>query len=117
VTDPGLLVHYIWTPVLPADDRTAALAMALRFADHRAHHWWDADRELAYSMADTLRISRGDSLGQLRRAIAWDVYLIYGRGRSTLSEPDFWMHQLAVKHAPRLDPGEFRRRVECLLWP
>jgi hypothetical protein len=78
-------------------------------ADRRARHYWDGMGWL------------GDAYGRVLRTpgSAWDVYLLYGRGRSwsgTLPpKPDFWMHQLSgVAAAPRLDPEVLYQRVEQL---
>ena len=40
---------------------------------------------------------------------AWDIYLAYPRGNADINAPDFWMHQLAIDHAPRFDAAEWRR--------
>lgn len=105
-----------WVPMLPPDTGAAAEAAARAFP--AAKHYWDGDRRLAMEMGRTLGITAKESLGvDGGPGLAWDVYLAYGRGHSALGEPDFWMHQLAVRHAPRLDPDEFRRRVERLLAP
>lgn len=66
-------------------------------------------------MAGVLRIDRQSSLSALGQAIAWDVYLAYGRGKDLGQEPDFWMHQLNVTHAPRLDAAMWIAKVQALL--
>ena len=112
---PDLRLHFVWVPMLPADDRQAAAAAAQRLAEPRALHYWDGERHLARHLAERLNIGSRESLGVEGGAgFAWDVYLAYGRGSREIGRPAFWMHQLGVTHAPRLNAGEFRRRVEKL---
>jgi hypothetical protein len=124
VPHPGLRVHYVWAPVLPPDDRAAAEAAAERLAEPRpdgrpsgrARHYWDGERRLAQRLGESLGISAKESLGiEGGTGLAWDVYLAYERGASDLFRPTFWMHQLGVTHAPRLDAAAFRQQVEGLL--
>ncbi len=116
VPHPDLRLRYVWVPVLPPDDRTAAEAAAERFAEPRARHYWDGERRLAQRLGESLGISARESLGaEGGSGLAWDVYLAYERGASDLFRPSFWMHQLGVTHAPRLDTAAFRQRVEGLL--
>ena len=113
---PDLRVRYVWVPVLPADDMAAATAAVERFAEPRATHYWDGERRLAQRLGEALGISAKESLGaEGGSGLAWDVYLAYERGAADLFSPKFWMHQLGVTHAPRLDAAAFRERVEGLL--
>jgi hypothetical protein len=112
----ALQTYVVWVPMLPPDTAEAAEAAAAGFPG--ASHYWDAGRVLAVQLGRTLGITSLESIGAPGdHGLAWDVYLAYGRGNTNLHEPDFWMHQLAVKHVPRLDPDEFRRQVEPLLPP
>src|SRR5574341_1910948 len=113
MSDPDLRVYYAWVPMLPADDRTAALAVKQTFGEPRAIHFWDGERYLARRMSPALGIdSRPETAVGDVKQFAWDVYLAYGRGATEIERPDFWMHQLAIDHAPRLDADEWRRRVK-----
>ncbi len=121
---PDLRVRYVWVPVLPPDDPAAAAAAAERFAEPRpdgppsgrATHYWDGERGLAQRLGESLGISAKGSLGvEGGSGLAWDVYLAYERGATDLFSPAFWMHQLGVTHAPRLDTAAFRERVGGLL--
>jgi hypothetical protein len=83
--------------------------MAL-ITDPRAQQYWDAGGWL------------GDAYGRVLQTpgAAWDVYLVYRRGRSwdgiLPPKPDYWMHQLSgVINAPHLDPDVLRQHVENLL--
>ncbi len=113
--NPDLRVRYVWAPVLPPDNR-AAEAAAERFADPRAVHYWDGERQLAQRLGKALGISAKESIGvEGGTGLAWDVYLAYERGAADLFSPKFWMHQLGVTHAPRLDAAAFRAQVQGLL--
>ena len=113
---PDLRVHYVWVPMLPPDDEEAAARAAEGLAEPRASHYWDGERRLAREMAQALRISARDFIGAGDGpGLAWDVYLAYGRGAVDLTRPAFWMHQLAVTHAPRLEGEAFRQSVSALL--
>ena len=111
VPHPDLRLRYVWVPVLPPDNIDAARAAAEGLTEPRAAHYWDGERRLAQRLGESLGITAQQSLAGL----AWDVYLAYERSESDLFRPSFWMHQLGVTHAPRLDTAAFRRRVEGLL--
>jgi hypothetical protein len=116
VTHPDLRAYYVWVPMLPPDDEAAAAAVAAHFAEPRALHYWDGQRRLARELGEALLISARDSIGAgSGPGFAWDVYLAYPRGAVDLTRPAFWMHHLAVTHAPRLDAEAFRSGVERLL--
>src|SRR3990172_8923899 len=111
-----LRAYYVWVPMLPPDDEAAADAVAAHFAEPRASHYWDGERALAREMGQALRISARDSIGAGDGpGFAWDVYMAYPRGAVDLTRPAFWMHQLGVPHAPRLDGEAFRSGGERLL--
>ena len=116
VSNPDLRVYFAWTPMLPADSEAAAGLAALAIRDARAAHYWDGERHLVRRMGAALGIRGEESIPLAHGAgAAWDVYLAYGRGDADIDKPAFWMHQLGVKHAPRLDAEEWRRRIEGLL--
>ena len=111
-----LRAHFVWVPMLPADNEAAARAAARRFAHPRAIHYWDAERHLSRRLAQALGIdTRPSAAPGDDPPFAWDVYLAYRRGNTNIEAPDFCMHQLAVDHAPRLDAGEWRRHLDGLL--
>ena len=112
----GLRAYYVWVPMLPPDDEAAAEAASARLAEPCALHYWDGERHLARELGEALQISAHDSTGAgTGPGFAWDVYMAYPRGAVDLTRPAFWMHQLTVTHAPRLDAEVFRQRVEELL--
>jgi hypothetical protein len=114
--DADVRTYYVWVPMLGSDDEAAARAAGRRFAEPRATHYWDCDRHLSRRVAKALDIDTrlSAALGD-DPAFAWDVYLAYRRGNADLQRPDFWMHQLAVDHAPRLNLGEWRSQVRRLV--
>ena len=116
IPSDDLRAYFVWVPMLPGDNEAAATAAGQRFAEPRATHYWDGDRHFARHMAHALGIEsrRPAATGDVPE-FAWDVYLAYGASPKRIEQPDFWMHQLAVNHAPRLDPEEWRRRVRELL--
>ncbi len=112
----ALRTYVVWIPMLPPDSEAAAQEAARTLPS--AMHFWDGDRRLGAEMGRALGITAKESIGvDGGPGLAWDVYLAYGPGDVDIGHPRFWMHQLAVSHAPRLDPDEFRRQVERLLWP
>ena len=116
VPHPDLRLSYVWVPMLPPDNIAAAEVAAERLTEPRATHYWDGERQLAIRLGESLGITAQQSLAaEGGPGLAWDVYLAYERGASDLFRPSFWMHQLGVTHAPRLDTAAFRQRVEGLL--
>jgi hypothetical protein len=110
--DADLRACYVWVPMLPSDSETAASAAARRYAEARAIHYWDGERHLARRLATALAIDRRTSAAPGDDPpFAWDVYLAYGRGPKDIERPDFWMHQLAVDHAPRLNAGQWLDQI------
>ena len=113
---PDLRLSYVWVPMLPPDNIAAAEVAADGLTEPRATHYWDGERQLANRLGESLGITTQQSLAaEGGLGLAWDVYLTYERGASDLFRPSFWMHQLGVTHAPRLDTAAFRQRVEGLL--
>lgn len=95
VKDPSLVVHAIWTPILPTDRAITGEARA-RLTDPRVKHWWDATRWAQDGFRAPLHLPPGTP--------AWDVYLVYAPGvrwqRVAPPGPTFFMHQLR-KLGPR----------------
>jgi hypothetical protein len=114
--DAGVHAYFVWIPMLPSDDAQAAGDASHRFAEPRAAHYWDSRRHLSRRMAMTLGIdTRRSTAPSDESSFAWDVYLAYRRGNVDIAQPDFWMHQLAVEHAPRFDATEWRSQIERLV--
>jgi hypothetical protein len=114
--DAPLHTYYVWVPMLHSDNETAARAASALFAEPRAKHYWDGERHLSRHLATALAINtRRSAAPGDDPPFAWDVYLAYERGNAEIDAPDFWMHQLAIDHAPRFDPGEWRRLIGEML--
>src|SRR2546425_3878565 len=114
--DSRVHAYYVWVPMLPSDNATAAREASRRFAEPRATHNWDGDRLLARRMAVELAIDSRRSAGAGDEPpFAWDVYLAYRRGNRDITQPDFWTAQLAVEHAPRFDSDAWQRRITEML--
>ena len=114
--DSDVHAYYVWVPMLPSDNATAAGEASHRLAEPRATHYWDGDRPLSRRMAVELGIDSRRSAGAgAAPAFAWDVYLAYWRGSASIWAPDLWMHQLAVDHAPRFEPASWGRRITEML--
>jgi len=99
----------VWVPQLGAHREHVPSAARL-VTDRRAQQYWDEAGWL------------GDGYGLVLQTPgpAWDVYLLYGRGRRwddvLPPKPEYWMHQLSgVTAAPHLDPEVLRQQVERLL--
>jgi len=104
----------VWVPMLPPDTEGAAQTAAQALPG--AVHFWDGDRRLASELGRMLGITSAQSLGAPGgHGLAWDVYLAYGRGKALAGPPDFWMHQLAVDHAPRFNADEWRARIQAMI--
>jgi len=109
VGDARLRAHIIWLPMLPGDVRERAVEASAESTDERLTHYWDSQRLLGTAW--------GESLGL---EMAWDIYLVYGPGRTwrdSVPTPDYWMHQLsAARHVGQLlDSDSLVGRVEHLL--
>jgi hypothetical protein len=96
-------------PELRARESDVGYGTAL-VTDPRVRNYWDPNEALGKAYSQLLGIEGSP---------AWDVYFLYGRDArwtaSTPPKPVFWMHQLAVTIAPRLDPTVFRQHVDQLL--
>lgn len=80
---------FVFSPVMPGDNRDAAALRAEELADPRAVFLWDPDRRVGHALAGTLGMGRG--------GFAWDVYCLYppeAEWGGTLPAPALWVHQL-----------------------
>lgn len=96
--------------MLETDDLPSANQREGIFRDHHFTHRWDADRILGSLLSRTLN---------LKRSVAWDVYLAYPPGHiwdvELPSAPEFWMHQLdGDDPALFLDPLRLKSAVQAM---
>lgn len=100
----------IWTPMLAADNLTAATGREIKFLDPRVRQFWDPNRTSGQLLAQTLN---------LKAFIAWDVYLLYPPEHDWDAElppaPKFWMHQLDEEPTLYLDPNRLKNNVLALV--
>lgn len=101
--------------MLPADDLAAAESAAGQTADPAAQHYWDAGLHLSRHLGGALGIGHSRApTGEEAYGLAWDVYLLYGKGLQELEQPAFWMHQLGLDFAPALDPAALAAKAREL---
>jgi hypothetical protein len=84
-------------------------AATLRLPDERVSHFWDSEGILVKDYARILKL--GDRP-------AWDVFLLFGRDVEWKTEPptpDYWMHQLKLAPARRLDGNQLATEIAELL--
>jgi hypothetical protein len=102
---------FTWTPMLEKDDLASGNRAENKYSDTRITHYWDSEKILGGLLSKTLNI---------KRTIAWDVYLLYQPKHDWISEmpptPEFWMHQLTGENPSlRLDPLVFQRKVNTMI--
>jgi hypothetical protein len=107
--NPGLVGFVIWVPMLGGKASNVPEAAALA-PDRRVLHYWDASNDLGASYEHILPVSTGP---------AWDVYMLFAPGvvwsGAEPPRPSFWMHQLAISNAPRLDATIFANQARQML--
>ncbi|MGO8722040.1 MAG: hypothetical protein ACLQRM_04770 [Acidimicrobiales bacterium] len=108
-------IHVVWLPVLKGDTPEAAekSARALGTAA-QAFHYWDVDLALSKRYCELLKLE------QRGRAVAWDLYLIYGRGSRWTANPPvpkLWMQQLLLEDVPELERSLFVGQLRQMLEP
>jgi hypothetical protein len=110
-----LRVYVVWEPILPDDDAPSAARAARGFADPRVTQYWDPDRTLGLVLGERLGVPPRDP-GRVT-GVAWDVYLLFGRGARWADAPALWMNQLddvPLSKAPKLDGAALRERLRAL---
>lgn len=116
LADRGLRAFYVWTPVLAADDRDAAVRASAERDHPSAVHYWDDGARFARRMAGPLGLTPEETPSPLSPdPVAWDVYLLYPPAAADLYAPAHWAHQLPATRAPRLEAASFRQVVEGTL--
>lgn len=105
----NLVGFVIWVPMLGGTASNVPGAAALA-PDRRVSHYWDGSNDLGASYEHMLPVSTGP---------AWDVYMLFAPGvvwsGAEPPKPSFWMHQLAISNAPRLDAAVFADEARRML--
>jgi hypothetical protein len=103
----NLAAFIVWVPQLHGT-RPDAVQSSRTIDDRRTRHYWDGSYVSGPAFERTLHIDEP----------AWDVYLAYAPGIRWTAElppqPTYWMHQLGVTNAPRLDGKVFAEHVRAL---
>jgi hypothetical protein len=112
IDSKNMVVHVVWTPVLPSDNYEAAVASHKQFLqDPRTIHYWDGDQDLGELYGKLLALPSG-------RVLAWDIYLAFGPGTrwdETAPLPADWAHQLGRDERNLGDGDGYHSAVEALL--
>ncbi len=107
ITSTNLAAFIVWVPQLHGTRRDAMQASRI-IDDRRTRHYWDGSYASGPAFERTLAIGEP----------AWDVYLAYAPGIRWTTDfpprPTYWMHQLGVSNAPRLDATVFAEHVRDL---
>jgi hypothetical protein len=102
------MAFVIWVPQLGGTLADAIQSSRL-IDDPRSVHYWDQSDVSGIAFAQVLHIGEP----------AWDVYLAYAPGirwEGTLPpRPSYWMQQLGLQSAPRLDGSLLADHVRALL--
>ncbi len=102
--------YLVWLPILETDKKAAAEKQAVAYSkDPQLSLYWNDDKSLGNAFSKTLKLSE----------TAWDVYLVYGPGKTWEDEipppPDYWMHQLLKQSGAdqklRLEQTAFQTHV------
>ena len=104
--DPNLRAYWVWGPYLRSDTEKAARDSSLRYGAPNSVYFWTPTPKLATDLAANLRFPAG--------RLAWDVYLLYGRGTmwdSAFPRPSYWQHQLEILQGAPLDINLLDARV------
>ena len=97
--DANISASIVWIPILAEDTFESALQPITFLNDNRIHHFYDDNRMVGNSIADSVGWTGN---------IAWDIYLFYEpltEWREKPPEPKYWMHQLPDEWATK---GKYR---------
>lgn len=108
-TSKRLAGFIVWDPMLDGTSGNVPSAMELA-PDPRIVQYWDGLNDVGIEYGRLLPVASG---------LAWDVYMVFAPGvvwsGRTPPRPAFWMHQLNITNAPRLDPALFDEHVHAML--
>ena len=108
VPDADFYSALVWIGMLQDDTEEAARAMTASMPSYpRVQYFFDPDRQAGQAIARRLG---GPG------AVAWDIYLFYGKGSEWTAEPPLpvrWMHQLAL--SPWADAAYYHKGDDLIL--
>ncbi len=101
----------MWEPILRTDNERAARKAAALLDDPRVKHFWVSSLDVGKMFQQPIGLTTEP---------AWDVYLVYSRGRSwdqSAPKPDYFMHQLRgrLPDTQRLDGATLSVQLKSLL--
>jgi hypothetical protein len=108
--NPDLRAYFIWGPYLTSDTVEIARADTAKFMAPSASYFWTPSDRLARELASLLKLPSG--------RLAWDVYLVYGKGvawEKTFPAPAYWQHQIGVIQGEPLNMPRFQSKIQELL--
>jgi len=112
--NPDMKGYVVFLPMLRSDNKESAEAEAdVSHADARISRWWNGRKDIGKAYSKTLGL----------HGTAWDVYLVYGPGKTWEGKvppyPDFWMHQLRKRSGADqslfLNQGIFEERLSQMV--
>jgi hypothetical protein len=104
--DPNVRAYWVWGPYLRNDTEKAARDNSLRYGAPNSVYFWTTTPKLATDLSSALHLPAG--------RLAWDIYLLYGRGKtwdSAFPQPRYWQHQLEILQGEPLDVNLLDARV------
>ncbi len=92
IRHPQLRTYFVWGPYIKGDSIAAARDASQRFVAFNAEHFWTTTHNLSIYYNTVLGLPQG--------VLAWDVFLVYGKGTRWEGlrppAPSYWQHQLKV---------------------
>ncbi len=102
--------YFVWGPYLKSDNQEIARVNSDRFYAPNSTYFWTDTPYLAQDLARQLQLPSG--------RLAWDVYLVYGKGAfwdKSFPAPAYWAHQIEVIQGEPLNMQKFESRLQQLL--
>jgi len=104
--DPNVRAYWVWGPYLRNDTEKAARDNSLRYGAPNSVYFWTTTPKLSADLSTTLHLPAG--------RLAWDVYLLYARGKmwdAVFPQPRYWQHQLEILQGEPLDVNLLDARI------
>ncbi len=110
IGNPDVRVYAVYLPILQTDREGSVPSAMKRLPDKRVSFFWDGKGELAQGYERVLQLPENQP--------AWDMYLLFNRDGEWKDEPptpEYWMHQLHLDPARRLDGDKLAAEMKRLL--